>query len=128
MVGSRVEPRAPPTSEQEQPYKWETHCTLAQNLKTMILWVISLIKCSTSTFLSSHLHTTMYSYIFSKYKNLSNTNKIHLINKMTIIFSCNESENILYILQYLYYSVYEFRFYFSFINTSYHGIKNLTDD
>jgi len=55
-VGSRGEPGGPPTSR--QPYKWERHHTLTQNLKAMSLWVLSLIKCSTSTFLSDVGHIT----------------------------------------------------------------------
>jgi hypothetical protein len=34
----------------DQPHKWIEHHTLIQNLKTLSLWVISFIKCSTSAF------------------------------------------------------------------------------
>ena len=58
-VGSRGEPEGPPTSKVEQPHKLERVChTLTQNLKAMSLWVLSLIKCSTSTFLFHVRHIT----------------------------------------------------------------------
>jgi len=53
-----------PTTRLEQTLKWERRHTLTQNLKAIGLWVLSLIKCLTSTCLSdvghsySHLHTT----------------------------------------------------------------------
>jgi hypothetical protein len=37
----------------EQLHKWYGHYILTQNRKTLSLWAISLIKCSTFTFLSN---------------------------------------------------------------------------
>jgi len=50
--------RGPPTSWPEQPHKCERCQTLTQNLKAMSLWVLSLIKCLTSTLLSDVGHIT----------------------------------------------------------------------
>ncbi|KEH37390.1 transmembrane protein, putative [Medicago truncatula] len=44
--------RGSSTSRLEQPHKQERHHTLTQNLKTMGLWVLLLITCSTFTLLS----------------------------------------------------------------------------
>jgi len=55
-VGSLGELGGPSTLRLEQPHKQERHHTLTQNLKTMSLWVLLLIRCSTFTFLSDVGH------------------------------------------------------------------------
>jgi len=77
-VGSRGELGGPSTSRLEQSHKNERRHTLTQNLMTIGLWVLSLIRCSTFTFLSdvehnSHLHTTILGlYFFRKCKRYYN--------------------------------------------------------
>ena len=58
LLGHWGEPRGPPTSSPKQLHKWERRHTLTQNFKTMGLWVLFLIRCSTFTFLSDVGHIT----------------------------------------------------------------------
>jgi len=57
MLGHKGSPGDHPI-QLEQAHKWERHHTFIQNLNAMSLYVILLIKCSTSIFLSDVRHIT----------------------------------------------------------------------
>jgi len=59
-LGHWGKPEGPSTSRLEQPHKQERHHTLIQNLKAMSLWVLLLIRCSTSTLLSNVRYITTF--------------------------------------------------------------------
>jgi len=58
LLGHEGSSGGPSTSRLEQPHKQERRDTLTQNLKTMSLWVLLLIRCSTFTLLSDVGHIT----------------------------------------------------------------------
>jgi len=64
LLGHQGSREGPPISGKRS-HKWESHHTFTQNLKTMGLWVLPLIICSTSTFLTDVRLLTPTCYIIT---------------------------------------------------------------